>query len=160
MYYLPEIRTEGMGRSRENLVGAIKEIENPNRKKYFFRIEDRYTGTHIGEIGYTVTGYSKTGKTVNAGYFICKEFWGKGYTTEALRRVLQYAFMKGGVGLVETGCLKENIGSERVMQKCGMRKEERYCPKVWHDGVLKERLEYRLTREEWMKNEAYRVLPC
>lgn len=43
-----------------------------------------------------------------------------------------------------TGCLAENIGSERVMQKCGLIKEAEHIDYEWHDGKMKTRLEYRL----------------
>ena len=158
MYYLQDIMTDNFEKSSSNLQEAIEEISNPDRSKFFFRIEDRKTGEHIGEIGYAVTGYSKNGKIVNAGYFIKKEFWGNGYTAEAFSKLLWFAFMKGGVSLVETGCIKENVRSERVMQKCRLIREDG-CLEEWHDGCLKERVQYRLTREEWLESRVTRILP-
>ena len=48
------------------------------------------------------------------------------------------------------GCIKENIGSEKVMQKCGMIKEAEHVHCVWHEGRLKNRVEYRLLKTEWL----------
>lgn len=59
-------------------------------------------------------------KTVHLGYFTYPKFWGNGYVTEALHKVLEYAFTQNDVYRVTTGCLAENIGSERVMQKNGL----------------------------------------
>ncbi|MDR3594477.1 MAG: GNAT family protein [Clostridium sp.] len=39
------------------------------------------------------------------------------------------------------------MGSERVMQKCGMIKEGEYKMKEWHDGKMKDRVSYRIIRE-------------
>lgn len=51
-----------------------------------------------------------------------------------------------------TGCLAENVGSERVMQKSGLIKESEHIDYEWHDGKMKTRLEYRLLRKEWHAN--------
>ena len=44
---------------------------------------------------------------------------------------------------------KRDIGSERVMQKCGLIKEAEHIDYEWHDGKMKTRLEYRLLKREW-----------
>ena len=51
-----------------------------------------------------------------------------------------------------TGCLAENKGSERVMQKNGLIKEAEHKDYEWHDGKMKDRLEYRLLKSEWESN--------
>ena len=56
---------------------------------------------------------------------------------------------------VTTGCLAENIGSERVMQKNGMIKEAERPDYEWHDGKMKSRLEYRLLKNEWAERNGY-----
>ena len=68
---------------------------------------------------------------------------------ETFRRVLEFAFMENNVYRVATGCLAENKGSERVMQKCGLIKEAEHIDYEWHDGKMKTRLEYRLLKREW-----------
>lgn len=156
MKYLPEIKTNNFEESRENLLTVIAEINSDERKLYFFRIEDKTTGKHIGEIGYTVEKETSFGKTVNMGYFIKEEFWRKGYTTEALEKVIEYAFEEGNVYRISTGCLKENIGSEKVMKKCGMIKEAEFKEYQLHEGKLKDRVEYRILKYEWEKNKRER----
>ena len=103
----------------------------------------------IGSIGYTVEAKTPVGKIVHAGYFTYPKFWNNGYVTEALRKVLEYAFTEDGVYRVTTGCLAENAGSERVMIKCGLIKEAEHVDWEWHDGRMKTRLEYRLLKDEW-----------
>ena len=71
---------------------------------------------------------------------------------EALRRLLAFAFEEDGVYRFSTGCLTENRGSERVMQKCGLIKEAEKPDWTWHGGKLKTRVEYRLLRKEWTKS--------
>ena len=69
--------------------------------------------------------------------------------SEAVQKVLEFAFTKDNVYRVTTGCLSENIGSERVMQKSGLIKEAEHIDYEWHDDRMKTRLEYRLLKEEW-----------
>lgn len=150
MYYLQDIMTHSLEESRQNLETAVTEARNPGRTKYFFAIEDRVTGTYIGTTGYTVMNATPAGKSAGVGYFILPEYHGRGYMTEALREVIRFAFEDDGVYRIETGCLTENRASERVMQKCGLIKEAVRKAYTWHDGRLKDRVEYRLLRDEWM----------
>jgi len=153
MYYLQDILTHTLEESRQNLEIAVEESKSKNRKKYFFAIENKETGVFIGSIGYTVTEVTPVGKLVEAGYFILPEFHGKGYITEAFKTVIMFAFEDNGVYRISTGCLAENRASERVMQKCGLIKEAEFKSYVWHDGQMKDRVEYRLLREEWKLNK-------
>jgi ribosomal-protein-alanine N-acetyltransferase len=154
MKYLPDIMTKSLEASKANLDTAIDESRLENRRRYFFRIEDTISGAFIGEIGYTVAAETPFGKLVDLGYFIKKEYWGKGYTAEALKRVMAFAFEENNVYRIYTGCLKENAGSERVMLKCGMIKEAEHKAAVLHDGKLKDRVEYRLLKYEWEAGRA------
>ena len=149
MYYLPELMTRSLDESRENLEAAIAESQNPNRTKYFLAIEKKDTGAYTGSIGYTVTRTTPLGKLVCMGYFILPEYHGQGIAAEALRGVLRFAFEENDVFRVEAGCITDNRASERVMQKCGMIKEAAYKACVWHDGRMKDRVGYRLLREEY-----------
>lgn len=112
-------------------------------------IELKDSHEQVGSVGYTVMNDTPIGKIVHAGYFIYPKFWGKGYTTEAFQRVLAFAFSENNVYRVSTGCLAENIGSEKVMLKCGLIKEAEHIDYEWHDGKMKTRLEYRLLKREW-----------
>ena len=149
MYYLQDI----MLRTREEAEAEFKKIladmRDPRREYYFLRMELKKTREQVGSIGYTVTDRAPQGKTVHLGYFTFPLFWGNGYTTEAAKRVLEYAFAEDGVYRVTTGCLKENAGSEAVMLKCGLKKEAELPDHVLHDGKMKTRLEYGLTKSEW-----------
>lgn len=149
MYYLQDIKTNTLQGSLQNLSAAMSEIGLENRKKYFFKIEYSDSREYIGEIGFTVRLDTPLGKIVGLGYFILPEFWGKGIVSEAASEVIRFAFEEANVIKVETGCIRENEGSEKVMQKVGMIKEADYKMRVWHDNRLKDRVEYRLLKDEW-----------
>lgn len=132
-----------------NFEGAINEINNDCRIKYFFTFECRVSKQYIGTVGYTVVGTTPVGKIVGAGYAILPEYRGKGYTTEAFQALIHFAFEKNDVYRLVAGCRAENQASVRVMQKCGMIKEAEFKRHTWHDGQMKDRLEYRLLKEEY-----------
>ena len=149
MYYLQDIKTHSLDESRENLKSAVDDVINPNRTKYFFTIEEKESTVFIGSVGYTVTDTTPVGKIVGAGYFILPEHHGKGYMTEAFREVIRFAFERNDVYRINTGCFTDNRASERLMQKCGLKKEADRKACVWHDGRMKDRVEYRLLKDEW-----------
>lgn len=153
MAYLPEIHTTTLEASRANLELAIQEINAPNRKCYFLRIEDLMTHGHIGEIGYTVLDFTPWGKVVELGYFLRREHWGKGYGTEAAERLVAFAFEENDVYRITTGCVKENVASEGIMKKLGMIKEGEQVQIQWHEGRLRDRVLYRLLKPEWLQQQ-------
>jgi len=157
MYYLPDIKTNSVEESHQNLNTAIEETGLPDRKRYYFKIEYSHNHKYIGEIGFTVRIDTPIGKIVNLGYFILPEFQGMGIVTEAAREVIRFAFKEANVIKIETGCIKENRASEKVMIKLGMKKEAEYQSHVWHDNQLKDRVEYGLPKEQWSPCPEYNI---
>jgi RimJ/RimL family protein N-acetyltransferase len=88
----------------------------------------RADGTAIGGIGYTPVAETRT---VTVGYGISPAFEGQGYTTEALRGLIDWLF--SAASLVRADTYVEHIASRRVMEKAGMQLIEEV------DGVEDER---------------------
>lgn len=151
MYYLQDIQLFSEEESEKDFHKVLEDSKNNHRKFYFFTIELKDSHEQIGSIGYTVISATPVGKLVDAGYFTYPQYWNHGYVTEAFQRVLEFAFEENNVYRVATGCLAENVGSEKVMQKCGLSKEAEHVDWEWHDGKLKTRLEYRMLKNEWSK---------
>lgn len=151
MYYLQDIQLFSKEEADEDFQMVLEDMKKLDRKFYFLHMELKESHEQVGSVGYTVTDNTPAGKLVHAGYFTYPKFWGNGYTTEALKKVLEFAFTEHDVCRVTTGCLAENVGSERVMQKCGLIKEAEHVDYEWHDGKMKTRLEYRLLKQEWEK---------
>lgn len=149
MYYLQDIQLHPVEEARRDFAEVLSDMKSPERKFYFCHMELKDTHEQVGSIGYTVESDTPVGKLVHLGYFTYPRHWGNGYTSEALKKVLEYAFTQDNVYRVTTGCLAENKGSERVMQKNGLIKEAEHIDYEWHDGKMKTRLEYRLSKHEW-----------
>jgi ribosomal-protein-alanine N-acetyltransferase len=151
MYYLQDILRSNIAESKRELLDIIKEQIKIDRNYYRFRIEDKESKELIGGIGYDVLNNTPHGKLVHLGYFIQEKYWNKGYTTEAVKRILEFSFLENNVYRIHTGCLKENKFSEKIMKKCGFIKEAEFKDFVFHDGKLKDRVEYRMLKSEWKK---------
>ena len=149
MYYMQDIKLDLVDDARAEFRDVLADMEKPDREFYFLHMELKDTHEQVGSVGYTVTDNTPVGKLVHLGYFTYPKFWGNGYMSEAVKKVLEFAFTKDNVYRVTTGCLAENIGSERVMQKSGLIKEAEHIDYEWHDDRMKTRLEYRLLKNEW-----------
>jgi len=53
------------------------------------------------------------------GYNIKKSHWNNGYTTEAMRAILEFAVKSLGIKRVAGGHAKGNLASERIIEKLG-----------------------------------------
>lgn len=151
MLLMPEIKTSCLDESKKYLYEAIVEAKYENRRKYFFAMVLRDTGCYIGEIGYSTVVDCDEGRVVNLGYFIFPQYWGRGLVTEAVNGVMAYTFEKTDVIKVESGCLKANQGSIRVMEKVGMVREGELLKHMYYNGELHDRLDYRMLKSEWEK---------
>ena len=57
---------------------------------------------------------------IEVGYAIKKDFWGKGYATEAAKRCLQYGFEELNLEKIVAVAYPKNEASQSVMKKLGM----------------------------------------
>lgn len=149
MYYLPDIKTNNIKESEDNLKIAIEECILENRCKYFFGIINKESDDYIGEIGFTKLIESKQGNVFGLGYFIKKQYWGRKIATEAARAIIDYAFKYLDTIKIESGCLAQNKASENIMKKLGMTKEAELKSHVLFDTKLCDRVEYGIMKHEW-----------
>ena len=91
-----------------------------NDYTYRWLVELKDTHKAIGMID--VVKKEIESKFCEIGYNYGKEYWGKGYGTEALKKVIEYLHDEGFV-VIEARHAKDNIGSGRVMEKAGMKYE-------------------------------------
>jgi RimJ/RimL family protein N-acetyltransferase len=57
--------------------------------------------------------------TPELGYWLGAPYWGKGYATEAMHAVIDYAFSDLGHEALQAGARVTNPASRRVLEKCG-----------------------------------------
>lgn len=88
---------------------------------YYWAIQKKDDGRVIGEI--FVDDYGERNQWCELDWKIGPEFWNQGFMTEAAGIVAAYLLTRVGFHRVQAKCAVENLGSERVMQKLGMRRE-------------------------------------
>jgi [ribosomal protein S5]-alanine N-acetyltransferase len=89
---------------------------------YYFGIFSHEDGRLLGTINlFSVIRGSIQSAFV--GYFLDKKHNGKGYTTEAVKLIVKYAFDELKLHRVEAGVMPHNLGSIRVLEKAGFEKE-------------------------------------
>ena len=75
------------------------------------------------------------------GYCFHRQFWGKGYATEAAKAVIAFGFQQLGLHRIFATCDPENMGSARVLEKVGMQREgylreDKLVKGKWRDSLL------------------------
>lgn len=92
-------------------------LENPEQWEWhaIWMIELK-DGTHIGELCFK--GLNSNG-IVEIGYGILEKYQGKGYATEAVKAISNWAFQEPKVFSIEAETDDKNIASKKVLEKCG-----------------------------------------
>lgn len=111
----------------------------------------------IGGIGFK-PGSDVTSHTAEVGYWIGRDFWGRGLITEALEAITAWGFEsyvgKDGQRLKRLwgAIFAPNVGSMRCFEKCGYVKEGVLVGHAEKYGVIMDEHVYGLTKSDWEKN--------
>lgn len=135
--------------------GAAEWIER-HRAKYeanediVFAMVTRDGDELVGIIGLV----PKKHGTAEIGYWVGQPFWGRGYASEAVRAMIDYAFREHEFNRVEAAHFSRNPASGRVMRKAGMKHEGTHRESVlkWDEYIDTET--YAILRREWRGDAA------
>lgn len=83
------------------------------------------------------------------GYWIGREYWSQGYTSEAAAAVLGYGFATLGLHRIFAEHMTHNPASGRIMQKIGMTYEGTLRQHMQKWGVFVDVAVYGILRDEW-----------
>lgn len=90
------------------------------KSRYVFAITLQDTEEFIGEISVHLW---KGKEEAEMGYWIAEPFWGKGIATEAIGRMLRFAFEKLEIKRLIATTDLDNLASSKALQKNGMKQE-------------------------------------
>lgn len=129
-------------------------LESLIQEQEVWAIQLRNTGRVIGSIGLHNDRLRDEVGAKMLGYVLGKSYWGQGYTTEAARAVLAFAFETANLQLVSVYHFPANAASRRVIEKCGFtcegilrRSYKRY------DGQIFDQVCYSILREEYIARQ-------
>lgn len=112
---------ENLQATEKLMIPQIAENQTSSPSNYLFVIEEIDTQRFIGLLGMKL-GTEKY-KRAEIWYKLHKDFWGKGYATEAVKKILEFGFKTLHLHRITAGCATENIGSFKVLEKAGMVRE-------------------------------------
>ena len=98
--------------------------------------------------------HDEKARTAGIDYWIREDAWGNGYTTEASRKILNFAFDTLNINRIESCGGKDNPGTYKVMEKIGLKYEgERKEGIFYYYGGLEDLVLYGITKEEYKNNK-------
>jgi RimJ/RimL family protein N-acetyltransferase len=114
---------------------------------YQFAVELKEAGHLIGDIGLQVV--KQDPQQAEFGITFAREFQGRGYATEAMRRVFAYGFDDLKLHRIFSRLDARNTASGRLMERLGMRLEAHFIQNAWFKGEWTDECWYGMLREEW-----------
>jgi RimJ/RimL family protein N-acetyltransferase len=136
----------------ENWLSTVSLSESPI-DRYNFAICDPYNNVAIGSIG-LMPAKDVERVSMEIGYWIGEDYWGRGIATEALKAFTSWAFEnKAEVQRLHAGIFDGNVPSSRVLFKSGYVHEATLRRAVIKHGVVLDVHVYAMIREDWERLE-------
>ncbi|MEU8786753.1 GNAT family N-acetyltransferase [Streptomyces sp. NPDC048637] len=123
----------------EQFVGTVVPDGWRDDTAYHFAVVTRADGTLVGAMGLVRLARLHTPeRQAELGYWTAKEHRGRGYTAEAARAALRWAFRDLGVERMEWQAEAGNQGSRAVARKVGFRMEGTLRAKRVREGTRRD----------------------
>jgi len=85
-------------------------------------------------------------KNAEVGYWLAEPFWGRGIMTEAVRRIIEFGFKNFDVNRIYARPFGTNKGSQRVLEKAGMKLEACLERAIFKNGAYMDELIFAIHR--------------
>jgi RimJ/RimL family protein N-acetyltransferase len=119
---------------------------SPETKFFFIEKKD---GSKVG----TIWHYQER-NLPEMGYALVPSERGKGYCSEAVMIMVDYLFLSKNIERIQAQTDVRNVGSQKVLEKAGFRKEGIIRKVFFLRGQLRDACLYRILREEWKEPSA------
>jgi RimJ/RimL family protein N-acetyltransferase len=106
-----------------------------------------YNGEYVGNIGLH-PGTDVYRKSAEIGYFIGEPYWSKGIMTRAVKLMIDYGFSHLDIVRIHTGVFEYNTASQKVLEKCGFKREGIFEKSVYKNKRLWDEVRYALVKLE------------
>jgi [ribosomal protein S5]-alanine N-acetyltransferase len=143
---IPHPYEQGMA---EKWIGTHQE-DFDKGKSVHFALTVRENGELVGATGMEI---EPVHAYAEIGYWVGVPYWGRGYCTEAVAAVLEYAFQERGLNRIYAVHFKRNPASGRVMQKNGMLYEGCLRQHVRKWGAYEDLMQYGILQSDWQASQ-------
>jgi RimJ/RimL family protein N-acetyltransferase len=131
----------------EEFIGKVaKQLDEPDSWFQLVIIEQG-SGLVIGDLGIHFCGDEN--KQAELGCTLNREFWRKGYATEAMKKAIDFLFNDLDKHRVFASIYPENSASIGLVERMGFRKEAHFVQSLYIDGKWVDDMVYALLRSEW-----------
>lgn len=121
-------------------------------KNAFFAIIDKETDKYIGNIKLGPIDWYH--RKASIGSMIGnKQYWGKGYSTEAIKLVVDYGLIRLGLNKLWAGVAANHEASRRAYEKAGFVLEGRSKGSFYFEGNIYDTLYLGITRDEYVSTK-------
>ena len=103
----------------------------------------------VGAAGFVKLDWSS--RSAEIGYWIARDFEGKGLVTKSCRALIKHAFVDLKMNRIEIRCATENIKSRAVPERLGFQLEGVLRRSLWRHTRFYDLAIYGLLAEEWEK---------
>ena len=117
-----------------------------------FAVESKVTGGLVGDCALQVDG--REPYRAEIGFTLAREHQGKGFASEAVSRLLDYAFDELGLHRVFAIADCRNKPSWALLERVGLRREGHFLESVWFKGEWSDEYLYAVLKDEWLGKRA------
>lgn len=121
----------------------------------FWAVEEKKTNSFIGFVGlHQPIKELPFSPCVEVGWRLAKQFWGKGYATEAAEAALKIAFERLELDKIYSFTSVGNLRSRAVMERLHMINTNQNFehPEIPAGNPLREHVLYSLTKDQWKQS--------
>lgn len=128
-----------------------KRADKDPRPGYNFAIENKGTEELLGSI--SIGKKKKDNEVGIMGYWLGEEHWRKGYMSEAMKKLLEFAFEELEMRRVQAEVYTKNTASQKLLEKFDFKKEgvRRQGQKVKATGKVHDVIMYGLLKDNYQK---------
>ena len=147
---LMDANTVRLASQKDSQNWVEKDLDEQQSNQHWFTIRTMADNKLIGDIGLYVVNWPGRDAFVGLGIGE-REFWGKGYGTDAMNLILRYAFMEVNLRRVTLTVFEYNPRAIRSYEKAGFQHEGRMRQFLNKEGRRWDMFFMGILRDDWLE---------
>lgn len=113
-------------------IAALANVNPGEPGWYQIALEDKASGQFAGDCGLKIMEHDQ--RLAQIGYTIVRRLWNRGYATEAIAALADYAFGTLNIHRITASVDPRNVSSCRALEKAGFQREALFRQSEWFKG--------------------------